>query len=357
MTPMTHPAPTGTASPFVPLPSTPHESDPGRDAFLTARAKLALWTKAGVKSTAVHVDTTHGVVTIYGKVPNAGQAALAEQTIAALLGVRRINNLLQVVKEGDAATTARADEDIRREVEVRLKADPVLAFSHVVVRSVDKGLVLLAGEARSYSDHVRAFVCADRVPGVKRTASDVRTPDDFREDERIIFLSRMAPPAGPAPGTSLGAIESDANDMRISMEVKLRLWTAPLVPSMDISVDTDEGLVTLFGLVPTAHVKVAAGAEAEKVPGVKQVHNQLQVVPSAARPLVEANDTDLARDLGLAFQGHPELSHVTVAVKNGTARLTGHVATGWGPLHALRVAWSVAGVRGVETELKIDHAS
>ena len=48
------------------------------DGLLTSNTKLSLWTTAGVKSTAVHVDTNDGVVTLYGKVPSAEQRALAE---------------------------------------------------------------------------------------------------------------------------------------------------------------------------------------------------------------------------------------------------------------------------------------
>jgi len=35
------------------------------------------------------------------------------------------------------------------------------------------------------------------------------------------------------------------------------------VPSAEISVNTEDAVVTLFGLVPTAAIKSAAGVEAE----------------------------------------------------------------------------------------------
>jgi len=43
------------------------------DGLVTSKTKLSLWTTAGVRSGAVHVDTTDGIVTLSGKVPTAEQ--------------------------------------------------------------------------------------------------------------------------------------------------------------------------------------------------------------------------------------------------------------------------------------------
>jgi osmotically-inducible protein OsmY len=41
-------------------------------------------------------------------------------------------------------------------------------------------------------------------------------------------------------------------------------------------------------------------------------------------------------------------------VKNGTVRLTGTVGSGWDEVNVVRVVRNVAGVRGVEDNIKID---
>ncbi len=322
------------------------------DAFLTSKAKLSLWTTAGVKSSTVHVDTTDGVITLYGKVPTDAQRTLAAKTASEIVGVKSVQNLLQVVPVKEELVTARADKDIKDLADKRLKADPALKDSRISVKSVDKGMVLLTGEARTYGDHLRALALVDRIPGVKRIASEVKTPGDFREDERITFIGPVKPAAdAKAP---VAEPKSGATDTRISAEVKLRLLTAAQVPSTEISVDTDDGVVTLFGIVPTADVKSAAGAEAGKVTGVQQVDNQLEVVPSASKKAVEAKDGDISRDLALAVKDRPEFKNVKTSVKNGTVMLTGSVPSGWDQLNALRVTRSVAGVRSVENQLKVD---
>jgi len=322
------------------------------DGVLTSKAKLSLWTTAGIKSTAVHVDTNDGVVTLYGKVPNVEQRALAEKTVREASDVRGVKNLLQVVPGSEEKYVARDDKEIQAAAEKQLKADPYLKDSSISVKSVDKGLVLLSGEAKSFSDHVRAVGLVDRIPGVRRVASEVKGPEGVTQDERIVFINSRS-------GAKAKHVEkSSTSDARISASVKLRLLTASNVPSTEISVDTEDGVVTLFGMVPTAEVKNVAAAEAGKVDGVTHVANQLEVVPSSRKQVVEAKDDDITRDLGLVFKDRPEFKSVNTAVKNGTVRLTGNVGSAWDEVNAVRMAREVAGVRHVEDQLTIaDKAS
>jgi osmotically-inducible protein OsmY len=330
-------------------------SPPTADAFLTAQAKLALWTTAGLRSDQVHVDTTDGVVTLYGKVPTDGDRSLAEKTALAQGGVKSVKNLLQVVAPRAEKATARSDKEILETANKRLKADVALSDSHITVKSVDKGMVLLTGDAASFSDHLRAIVCVDHVPGVKHIATEVKTPSDFREDERVIFVPQAVVGGKPSVDATAGHTNKHgASDTRISAEVKLRLLLAPQVPSSEISVDTDEGEVILFGMVPTAAVKNAAALEAARVSGVRRVDNQLEIVPSAIKSAVVAQDSDITRDLALAFKDHDDLKGITTTVKNGTVRLTGTVHSGWEQLRALRLTRGVPGVRGIENQLKVE---
>jgi osmotically-inducible protein OsmY len=318
------------------------------DGLITSKTKLSLWTAAGIRSTTVHVDTNDGVVTLYGKLPTAEQKALAEKTAKAIDGVRSVTSLLQVVPEAQEKKVDHSDKDTRALAEKTLKADPALKDSKITVKSVDKGLVLLTGDAKTFSDHVRAISLVNRLAGVRGVASEVKGPEAFGNDERITFLVPAVAPKVAEPPTS-------ASDMRISMAVKLRLLTAAQVPSAEISVDTEDAVVSLFGIVPTADVRSAAANEAGKVSGVLKVDNLLEVVASNQKKAVDAKDADITRDLALAFKDRADLKSVTSSVKNGTVQLTGAVASGWEELSAVRVARQVTGVRGVEDQLKIDE--
>lgn len=325
------------------------------DGLLTSKTKLSLWTTAGVRSASVHVDSDDGIVTLYGKVPTAEQKAIAEKTAREISGVREVKSLLQVVPEAEEKRVDRSDKDTLAHAEKVLKADASLKDSKISVKSVDKGVVLLAGDAHTFSDHLRAVVLVDRLPGVRRVASEVKGPDEFGNDERVTFLSHPSHPSSK-PGAKPGAeARSSASDMRISAAVKLRLLTASQVPSTEISVDTEDGVVILFGMVPTADVKKAAAAEAGKVAGVARVQNQLEVVPTSQKEIVQAKDSDITRDLVLAFKDRPELKKVETSVKNGIVRLTGTVPTGWDEVNAVRVTRRVPGVRGVEDQLKVEE--
>jgi len=311
------------------------------DGLITAKTKMQLWTTAGLRSTDVHVDTTDGVVTLHGKVPTQEQKDLAESSTKQIEGVRVVNDLIQVVPKSQEAAVARNDKEVSDAATKVLKNDKALKNSSISVKSVDKGVVLLTGKAASYGDHLQAIAEVDRVPGVVRVATEVTMPADYTRDETVIFMSPAPTPDG-------------ANDSRISMAVKMRLWTAPMIPSTEIAVDTDNGVVTLFGIVPSTVVRDAAIAESKKVTGVRQVDNQLQVVASSAKPTVDAKDADISRDLALTFKDRPAQKNVTTSVKNGTVQLKGTVTSGWAEFHTVRLARSVPGVRGIENQLKIE---
>jgi hyperosmotically inducible protein len=318
------------------------------DGLITSRAKLSLWTTPGVRSSAVHVDTNDGVLTLYGKVPTTSMRTLAQKTAAGIDGVVRVQNLLQVVPVMQEDHTRVTDRDTRALADQALSQSDELKDSSITVKSVDRGVVMLTGEAKTYAAHLRAISLVDRVAGVQRIVSEVKLPRDFREDERVVFL--------PAPATvdRLGGA-SGAWDGRINMEVKLRLLTANEVPSNEIRVDTEDGVVTLFGIVPTAAIKNEAGDQASRVAGVIRVDNELEVVATSAKKAVDAKDTDISKDLALAFKGHTEFKGVTTSVKNGAVQLSGKVPNGWERLHALRVTRAVHGVRVVDDQLITDE--
>jgi len=325
------------------------DSTTSPDGLITAKTKLALWTTAGIRSTTVHVDTSDGVVTLHGKLPSTDQRTLAENTARGIEGVKNVNDLIQIVPASQETATNRSDKEISDVASKVLKTDVALKNSQVSVKSVDKGVVLLTGKANSYGDYLRAVAAVDRVPGVRRVASEVTAPGDYGSDERVF---RSQEPITTTKNTD--ANNAGTDDSRISMAVKMRLWTAPQVPSMEISVDTDNGVVTLFGIVPSVAVSDAAASEAKKVSGVKRVDNQIEVVSSAEKKAVEAKDADITRDLALKFKDRAEQKNVTTSVKNGTVMLTGTVSSSSAQLNAVRMARSVPGVRGVENQLKIE---
>lgn len=72
-------------------------------------------------------------------------------------------------------------------------------------------------------------------------------------------------------GSDNQTLPGKANDGWITTKVKSKLAAAKNVKSTDISVETNEGMVTLTGTVPTKSAKNHAVKDAKSIKGVKSV--------------------------------------------------------------------------------------
>jgi osmotically-inducible protein OsmY len=231
-------------------------------------------------------------------------------------------------------------------VKAALKADRALADSSIAVQSVNAGVVLLSGKARTLSDAYRAVAVTVSVPGVRRVASEIQSPDTLGDDE----LWRDG-------AYDAAAYEkSAASDTWITTAAKVRLIANSETPGFDINVDTRNGIVTLFGVVASPNVKQTAEAEVRKVGGVKNVVNDLQVVAEARQDRVEHQDAQITTAIQSRFDANSGLedSTIDVAVSNGVARLTGSVKSRGDQVTALTVARSTVGVVRIIDELRLE---
>lgn len=317
------------------------------DAWITTKIKLALLTSEGVSGTAVSVDTINHRVTLHGKVRSGEEKEKAEIVAKSVDGVQGVVNLLEVVAPRHEKAVQRADDRIHKEVAKALKANTSLKGSSISVKSVNNGAVLLVGTAKTLADHLSAVEVAAGVPGVRRVMSEIQSPDTLTDaeiwrDAKKAQLSHAAHGVGNA-----------SRDVYITSMTKLHLLADRRTPALDINVDTRDGVVTLFGIVPENEAKRAAEADARKVSGVRRVRNELQVVPSAKQPAVKVQDDEIEREVKKAVESHEDLKGVNVEVKNCVARLTGTVPTGLQRLEAAVVARATAGVCAVQDDLRI----
>jgi hyperosmotically inducible protein len=297
----------------------------------------------------VNVDTVNGRVTLHGKVETGAEKARAEEIAKQIEGVTQVRNLLQVVPDANRKSATYKDSVISTNVKAKLDSDAALRDSQIRVQSVNKGVVLLSGKATSLSAHLRAIRLARGVDGVQRVASEVQSPDQLADREiRQEEVLAQSPPA-----TNSQASGSTFSDMWISTASKMRLMADGDTPALDINVDTDNGVVTLFGVVPTEQSKQAAENDVMKVSGVKRVDNQLQVVPVEAQKAVETRDDIVLEAAKEALGSKTAFKDVSVDVKNGVARLTGTVPTEGDWLMATVTVRASTGVRSVNNDLKV----
>lgn len=88
--------------------------------------------------------------------------------------------------------------------------------------------------------------------------------------------------AGPATAENLHPKDEvlagePASDAVVTSRIKARLADLETISTKQVSVDVDDGVVTLEGAVPTEADKLAAEREVKAVEGVKMVVNSLEV--------------------------------------------------------------------------------
>ena len=138
-------------------------------------------------------------------------------------------------------------------------------------------------------------------------------------------------------------------DVRAAVQAELAF--DPLVDATDISVRNMNGEVGLNGTVPSYPQYLAAAAAAQRVCGVKNVHNHLAVV---------LPDVGYRDDAWLTTAANNALTlNVTVpdgvqaTARNGNLTLTGLVEFGRQREAAERAVAGLSGVRNVKDEIEI----
>lgn len=276
----------GSAALALAAPSIARAADAPPDAWLTTKAKLAILSEIGTDGTDVNVDTVRGIVTLHGTVASEADKKNAEDTAERIDGVKEVRNLLQVVEAKDGEEVAASDDKIREAIEAKLESDTGVKDAEIEVQSVNDGTVLLGGEAPDMLAHLRAVEIARAVPGVQKVASEIKTPDAEADTEVWKRISSGADrkdekgtlaKTGEAVSDAWSGLTGSAKDAYITTAVKSRLLLDDETPGTEINVDTEDGIVTLFGTVPTAEAKATAEREAKKAAGVERVVNELEI--------------------------------------------------------------------------------
>lgn len=316
------------------------------DPWITTKVKVSLLTAEGVNPLDVSVDTIDGRVTLQGQVPTAAEQAKAEQVARGVNGVRDVRNLIQVVPDSTKEHVEAADDDVRTRVQTALDEDP--ALEGIEVTSVNDGVVVLGGEAETLSAHMDALEEARAVPGVRRVASEISSPDELADAE--LWRDDSTPDVGAGPST-----RTRIQDAWITTAAKVKLVAAD-APAFDINVDTRDGVVTLFGSVASEEAKRTAESTVKSVDGVKSVRNELQIVAPAQQATTERQDEEIADALAKRFEERERLADadIGVEVENGMVRLSGSVDSQADRISALTIARTTEGVRAVTGELRVE---
>ena len=145
----------------------------------------------------------------------------------------------------------------------------------------------------------------------------------------------------------------NVTDSRLAVKINTALWSDLRFPGRQITVDTQDGVVTLRGKVDSEETKKAADDIIGHLEGVKKIRNELQIVPPERRAEVDAQDQAIARALDAKFKQDPQLQDAVIEtrVDAGLVTLSGQVRNAAARSRAVELARAVPGVRSVGNEL------
>lgn len=147
-----------------------------------------------------------------------------------------------------------------------------------------------------------------------------------------------------------------ASDTWITSKTKIALFADDRVKGRDVSVETTNGEVYLRGKVDSAEAKTAAAEVTRGIEGVKNVKNDLQVVPASTRKAVTADDKAITKSVESRLSKDPDLKKVDVRTDAGVVVLSGQVANISAAARASEMAHKVDGVKAVKNELRTSQA-
>jgi osmotically-inducible protein OsmY len=285
------------------------------DFWLSTKARISLATHE-VESKSIHVDTQHGVITLFGTVPTMEDKQKATTLLAEIKGISRVENQLQIIAKKVEKVVAAVDEVLAKDIRDAFAKEPTLEGSKIKLQGVSAGIAQLEGSAIDIAEHATAVELAQNVPGVRR----VETRVEVKNDAPVTTFYY--------PTESKTLLSPRLRDQWITLQVKEKFLANPAVPVFDVRIDTKRAEVCLYGTVATTLAKAEAEKDARSVAGVKNVENLIHVDAEKApnAPIAKVSDKALEADVKklLAREKAPKLG---VKVMNGTVNLSGTVET------------------------------
>lgn len=178
----------------------------------------------------------------------------------------------------------------------------------------------------------------------------------------ILSVSALATAAAPDSTDSSATVGAAIGDAAITTKVKAKFATDDRLKGSDVSVTTNNGVVTLTGSASSSTAKEAAETLASNVSGVHRVNNQL-AAPSAASELGSkarhatektasaVEDTAITAELKTKFAADGKIhgSDISVSTQDSIVALSGSVVSQAQKTHVIYVARHTKGVKQVDS--------
>lgn len=205
---------------------------------------------SGSEFRGVQATVQNGVVTLTGTTDLVAHKVKAERKVQHAKGVVGVRDEIQVV--GPDIPDEVLQQQLQKKIEYDMVGYGTTAFDAITVQ-VHNGVVILGGQAYGPVDASDALAIAENTKGVKDVIDNIQTD-----------------PVSP-------------NDDQIRLAVFRKVYGDPplnkyaINPVKPIRIQVENGHVTLYGVVDSEADKQMAGIQANTVPGVFSVTNDLQV--------------------------------------------------------------------------------
>jgi hyperosmotically inducible protein len=169
---------------------------------------------------------------------------------------------------------------------------------------------------------------------------------DRAEDKAVKMLDRVV------VKSRAKANASRVHDALLTAKIKLAVVSDPRVKGRDVTIETENSIVTLRGSVETEEARAATGEITASVKGVKGIKNKLKIVTLEPGTEMEIDQavTDRVK-AGLQKEAKLRNADITVHTEDGIVTLTGKVQNLLASAQAAWMAWKAKGVRAVKNEL------
>jgi len=219
------------------------------DERIESSAKESYVFKTYLKDDAIKTQARNGVVTLTGTVAEESHKSLANETVANLPGVERVDNQLQL--KGPAEES---DGWISMQVKYSLLYNRHVSGINTQVFVTD-GIVTLQGEAQTQAQKDLAGEYAKDVKGVKNVKNEMT-------------IAKMP----SEPKQTMGEKIDDAS---ITAQIKMALLSHHSTSAFKTGVETTDGVVTLSGKTNSAAGKDMVSKVANDINGVNKVINNM----------------------------------------------------------------------------------
>jgi hyperosmotically inducible protein len=209
--------------------------------------------KTYLKGDDIKIQSKDGVVTLTGVVSEESRRGLAKETVAGLPDVKSVENRLEVK---GASPTPNSDVWLGEKVKTTLLFHSSVSATLTEVHVKD-GIVTLRGDAASQAQKELTTEYTKDVEGVK----------DVKNDMTV----------SKTPEMTMARVVGKIDDASITAQIKMTLLFHRSTSALSTKVETNDGVVTMYGKASNASEKDLVTKLVNDINGVKSVNNRMTI--------------------------------------------------------------------------------